>query len=77
MDDCCSLGGPATALATITARNAAKGDPGENSDDQASNGAIIGLAAITRRCRTAKLRIFPNGSIPTGFCAPVGLFSRL
>ena len=77
MDDYSRLWGPATALATITARNAAQGDPGENSDDQASNGAIIGLAAITRRCRTAKLRIFPNGSIPTGFCAPVGLFSRL
>ena len=46
MDDCCSLGGPATALATVTARNAAQGDPGENSDDQASNGAVVRLAAI-------------------------------
>ena len=46
MDDYSTLWGPATALATITARNAAQGDPGENSDDQASNGAVVRLAAI-------------------------------
>ena len=62
MDDCCSLGGPATALATITARNAAQGDPGENSDDQpAATRETNDAETSTARMKRARAMILGDG----------------
>ena len=53
MDDCCSLGGPATALATVTARNAAQGDGEDDAYGDSCDEAFIDGAAVIRGAGTA------------------------